>query len=629
MFRKLIDGEQAGNSNIKQEHDGKSEDNKFDESRKPKLLTKAPQNCKFPRLWHFLNVFPFKEFEYCTQASLDEKFGQGKYQNFHRFSFLQAWLTSCRLGVSTNLGYSQKHVWGNQCPKGRAFSNLPRDTYKAQHASAKGHLSNDRELYLGSIIGARNREFGVVRLKGLFLDNCRASREAPIFSAVDEKNIPYTGKISGLKKQLAKKVRDGMEYFCICCSNKGYEGQKEEVKDKDNKVIQTADPIAGGFPLFYTMAGGIRYEVGVTTPSKMFGIMMLMVFRCGLYLRNVGHCIVTDSAYCALEGLLFFALWEINFVTSVRMGQRRGYLGVKEIMDAGAEERRANVKKKSKKNASSKKSENKSGSDQRTIKSDVRAFEKKYKDSPKGTSFFWKASIEILKGLVVHVQLTCIVDSKFCQRLDNFLGPMYRAKMKFQNYIEEPGHRADNKAKSIVEASIAKVHKIFRLRMGAVDQDSVKAKVQGVSREMAMVWSQKQLAHIVECAVSAAHCSYNIDDYDVEYFTDQHDNFLDELEANAKNYRKRVISQTKLVFEESESPRKRLRKSFTPKKKRSVINMPGTRTSRGISCPAIGPNLAAAFRFSPVEGTGKSPKPKMRRQKCAFCGRPKTTFMCV
>ena len=175
------------------------------------------------------------------------------------------------------------------------------------------------------------------------------------------------------------------------------------MRDKDNKVIQTADPIAGGFPLFYTMAGGIRYEVGVTTPSKMFGIMMLMVFRCGLYLRNVGHCIVTDSAYCALEGLLFFALWEINFVTSVRMGQRKGYLGVKDIMDAGAEERRANEKKKSKKNASSKKSENKSGSDQRTIKSDVRAFEKKYKDSTKGTSFFWKASIEILKGLVVHV----------------------------------------------------------------------------------------------------------------------------------------------------------------------------------------------------------------------------------
>ena len=70
-----------------------------------------------------------------------------------------------------------------------------------------------------------------------------------------------------------------------------------------------------------------------------------------------------------------------------------------------------------------------------------------------------------------------------------------------------------------MEASIEKVYEIFRLRMGAVDQDSVKARVQGVSREMTMVLSQKQLAHIVECAVSAAHCNYNIDDYDAEYFT--------------------------------------------------------------------------------------------------------------
>ena len=56
--------------------------------------------------------------------------------------------------------------------------------------------------------------------------------------------------------------------------------------------------------------------------------------------------------------------------------------------------------------------------------------------------------------------------------------------------------------------------------MGAVDQDSVKSRVQGLTRELAMVWSQKQLAHIVECAVSAAHCNYNIDDYAAEPFTD-------------------------------------------------------------------------------------------------------------
>ena len=56
--------------------------------------------------------------------------------------------------------------------------------------------------------------------------------------------------------------------------------------------------------------------------------------------------------------------------------------------------------------------------------------------------------------------------------------------------------------------------------MGAVDQDSVKARVQGVTSEMTRVWPQKQLAHIVECAVSEAHCNYNIDDYDAEYFSE-------------------------------------------------------------------------------------------------------------
>ena len=89
------------------------------------------------------------------------------------------------------------------------------------------------------------------------------------------------------------------------------------------------------------------------------------------------------------------------------MGQRRGYLGIQEIQGAGAAERKLNEKKnKSKKE---KKKENK-----RSIKFDVQAFEKKHKDLPKGTSFYWKASVEILRGLVVYVYLTCIVNSKFC-----------------------------------------------------------------------------------------------------------------------------------------------------------------------------------------------------------------------
>ena len=108
-LRRIIDGEQAGNLNINWELNGKSKDTHFDANRIPKLLTKAPPNCKFPRLWHFLNVFPMKQFEYCTQASLSEKYDQGAYQNFHGITYLHVWLTSCRLHVNPKLGYSKKH----------------------------------------------------------------------------------------------------------------------------------------------------------------------------------------------------------------------------------------------------------------------------------------------------------------------------------------------------------------------------------------------------------------------------------------------------------------------------------------------------------------------------------------
>ena len=46
--------------------------------------------------------------------------------------------------------------------------------------------------------------------------------------------------------------------------------------------------------------------------------------------------------------MVFFGLWAINWVTSLRIGQRRGFLGVTEIAEAGqkkmAEERKGNSK---------------------------------------------------------------------------------------------------------------------------------------------------------------------------------------------------------------------------------------------------------------------------------------------
>ena len=127
----VVGGEQSGGSNIIWQRLVKSENNKFDRNKKPKLLSKAPNNCEYPRLWHFLNLFPMKEFEYCTQASLTEKYGEGVFPGFDGVTYFHAWLTSRRLSMSPTIGYSKKHKWANQCQSGKAFENLPQDTYMA------------------------------------------------------------------------------------------------------------------------------------------------------------------------------------------------------------------------------------------------------------------------------------------------------------------------------------------------------------------------------------------------------------------------------------------------------------------------------------------------------------------
>ena len=50
-----------------------------------------------------------KQFEYCTQASLDADYGAGVYPDFDGITYLYAWLTSCRLGIGANLGYSTSY----------------------------------------------------------------------------------------------------------------------------------------------------------------------------------------------------------------------------------------------------------------------------------------------------------------------------------------------------------------------------------------------------------------------------------------------------------------------------------------------------------------------------------------
>ena len=175
------------------------------------------------------------------------------------------------------------------------------------------------------------------------LENSRNARESPTKLAIDEQLVHYTGSKSGLKKRMPKKTGEGIEYYTIATSNKDYYGYQAELREasiagKKGKLIREGDPVAGGYKLNYYMESGKRYEVGTTAPSKAFGIAMLLMFSCGMYLRYQDLCLVTDSAYGFLDGMVFLGLWGISWVTSLRIGQRRGFLGVVEIEKAGGKQ---------------------------------------------------------------------------------------------------------------------------------------------------------------------------------------------------------------------------------------------------------------------------------------------------
>lgn len=94
---------------------------------------------------------------------------------------------------------------------------------------------------------------------------------------------------------------------------------------------------------------------------------------------------------------MFLQLWNVRWVTSFRLKQRRGFLGIREMRkEAPALEEKLDGNKKI------------------GWKDDVKLLEKKYKDSKKGTSWFWKSEIEVMKGISCSTWLTAVLDSQMC-----------------------------------------------------------------------------------------------------------------------------------------------------------------------------------------------------------------------
>ena len=68
-------------------------------------------------------------------------------------------------------GYRKDITKLNFTHKGSAFSKLPKDIYQAWHAVIRGYLPIDREIFLWSLLAARDRELAVCRLKPKLLLN--------------------------------------------------------------------------------------------------------------------------------------------------------------------------------------------------------------------------------------------------------------------------------------------------------------------------------------------------------------------------------------------------------------------------------------------------------------------------
>ena len=162
------------------------------------------------------------------------------------------------------------------------------------------------------------------------------------------------------------------------------------------------------------MDGGPKYEFGTPNSSQLFGTMLLLIFQAAEYLRYKNATVITDSAYGFLEAMLFVSIWGLKWVTSFRLAQRMGVQGISEFKNAVENKKGL---------AGTKSTELKTGEAKFSKK--VAIWEKANKNDVKGTSYFWKGTFKIVRGVFQTVWLTAIMDSKFCYRLDNFLGPSW------------------------------------------------------------------------------------------------------------------------------------------------------------------------------------------------------------
>ena len=100
------------------------------------------------------------------------------------------------------------------------------------------------------------------------------------------------------------------------------------------------------------MSGGPKYDFGYSTPSKLFGSMLFLVFATGSYLREGNTTMITDSAFGFGKSVVFLSLWGMKCVTSIRAAQKRCFSSILNFKQAFEDQQKLKIDKRKKKSLS-------------------------------------------------------------------------------------------------------------------------------------------------------------------------------------------------------------------------------------------------------------------------------------
>ena len=401
----------------------------------------------------------------------------------------------------------------------------------------------------------------------------------------------------------SKKNESGILNHSICGSNEGYSTWKK------------GDPKASGFTFASMSYPGALYNVGSMFREKDMGNLLQLVFTARGYFRHQNLELITDSHFGHLTPLAYSRLWKLFITSSFTVSQRIGVSSIDQLsnkklqksereallQDLQKEEREVKDQIVEISNSDVSDYCEEEGKEKKTtyrgLKSRLDFFERKFKQSKKGTYQLWETNVRLLPAVQVPIYLHAVNDSKPVYRISNRYAAKPSVEMNFTN------KDATTRKKVLVENKTSEAHRTFRFGMGFNDGSDRMRTIIGLSGRYYRAWPKHLVANVLEDCILNGYGNYLLDpNCGVEAFTEFAKLLIQEFIDSGASLRKNRVQTPKRSYRRS-SKRPR------PGSDRALAT--------GESCRAKSSLSTVAF----------IPYAK-RSQLCQFCGRQKAAYRC-